>query len=168
MLSRKEDQTSQICSERMSKGYRSTNFIWKTEERITKAHLTMLEKLSGQDPVIQVSDNKRTLNRALKSTSLLADILPSSIEDFCELGSSLNESVRLVEIPSLGQTTSEIKEITPIFVIPGLNDYSESSLIRLAKKLIYPVFMVKLPSIRNEITIKELASLVLPVSSTWQ
>lgn len=161
MISKKEEPASQICIKRTAKGYHSTNFIWKTEERLTNENLTMLEKISGRDSVIQVSDNKKVSNHPSR---MLADILPSSIEDFCELGSSLNESVRLIELPSLGQKVTEVKEVTPLFIIPGLKDNSESSLGQLAKKLVYPVFLVKLPNRRKEVTIEELASLVLPVS----
>lgn len=69
-------------------------------------------------------------------------MLPTSLEAFIEHMDDAPIEPELVQITTLGP--SEIRELSPIFVIPGLSGHKE--LDEMVFELIYPTFWANLPS----------------------
>lgn len=162
VISKKNDSISDVCRSRFLQGYPSTNFIWQTDEILTSRSLNFIEYLSGQDPMIYVSDIKKN-SSSENQTEMLKKILPKTIEGFCSLGSSLQNETKLIELPTLGQKYSNVKNISPLIVIPGLNGNPEEVLEPFCKKLMYPCIVVKISNEEDE-SIQEIAASILPVS----
>lgn len=163
MISNKKiNEISDICISRTKKGYLSTHFIWEAEDVLINSTLTTLEKLVGRDSVIHIEDIKKSLNLTKNASRMLVDVLPSFVEEFYSLATSLSNEVRLFDLPSKGLTKSVIKEVPPLIVIPGLKNDPKSILLSLAKKLMYPVVCVQLPNL--DLSVEQLASFILPVS----
>ena len=162
VISQKKDGISEICKTRTSNGYLSTNFIWEAEDMLISRSLNFMEKLFGRDPIIHVADNKKSLDLTQNANRMLTEILPSSVEEFCKLGSTLDQDVHLYELPTKGLSKTEVKELSPLIVIPGLQTDARSSVLQFSKGLMYPMVCVQLPNL--QMTVEELASFILPVS----
>lgn len=126
--------------------------------------LNFMLKLCGEDFVFLASDGRNVIDEAEKTRRILMDTLPNSIETFCDLGSSLSEEVRLIELPNSGLKSSETKETSPIFILSGLQDDPKNIALPLSRKLMYPVYLVRLPNKADEFSVEKLGSAILSVS----
>lgn len=163
VISKRNDSISDVCAARSSQGFPTTNFIWETEEILTNRSLDLIEKVSGLDSVIHVSDVKKSSKLSENRSQALKEILPKKVEDFCEIGSHLQNEIKLIELPTLGQRNSEVKSVSPVIVIPGLEGNPENVLMPLCKKFMYPCFVAKFPT-EGQNSVQELAASLLPVS----
>ena len=70
----------------------------KRRSKADKISLNFIENISGQDFEIHVSDIIKDSNSSESQTEMLKKILPSTVEEICRLGSSLNNEIKLIEI----------------------------------------------------------------------
>lgn len=90
----------------------------------------------------------------------LSDLLPQTIEEFCEFGSSVSDTVQIIPLSTLSGNTN-FKEISPLIVIPGLESEPVKTIQSMVSNFLYPVACVKLPDMK--LSIPKMASFILPV-----
>lgn len=72
-------------------------------------------------------------------------LLPASLQQLTCLGDHLlSDTSCLVELPSLSPGYSVVKEVPPVFVIPGLQGLPSEVLQPLVQRLMYPVLCARL------------------------
>lgn len=160
IISKHEDPTAEICKSRTANNYISTNFIWNNDEILTDKALNFIEKIFGQEPIIQVYNIKKNDNSDHETKKFLAEILPKSIEEFCELRNP-NQEVKLTEMPTLAGKNLTATEVSPLIVIPGLQCNPEKFLLPLAKIFMYRLFYAQGS---DQYSVRDLAAALLPVS----
>ncbi|EEZ97866.2 fatty acid synthase [Tribolium castaneum] len=108
----------------------------------------------------RVSDSHQETTQSLFKKLTL--ILPNSLEDFIEETKSAPAKPQLIQLRTLGPR--EIRELAPVFIIPGLSGFKEMN--EMAFQLLYPTFCAVLPS--TPMPIKELAlDLVEQIKKVW-
>lgn len=73
--------------------------------------------------------------------------LPSSLEELAEFGQEIElcSSCSFEELSSRSPGYNFVREIPPLFVIPGLQGSSRRILSPLLRNVMYPTFCAKLP-----------------------
>ncbi|KAK6636857.1 hypothetical protein RUM43_010521 [Polyplax serrata] len=148
---------SEKCAQRNKSGFPSTNFIWKADVTDIDGYFESMAKLCGRDSIIHVTPP------ALLSTvdHRLSDLLPNSIDDFCAIGSSLQEHVEIVPLNTLaGSNTEDYREITPFIMVPGLKSEPVEMLQPFVANFLYPTAYVKIPDMN--LSIKQMVTFILP------
>lgn len=76
----------------------------------------------------------------------LDTFLPASIEELAAFGENLEmcSSCYLKEIPSLSPGKAFVKEVPPVFIIPGLQGPPSEVLKPLARQIMFPAICVML------------------------
>ncbi|XP_066149955.1 fatty acid synthase-like isoform X1 [Euwallacea fornicatus] len=97
----------------------------------------------------RVSDHKQENSQALLKK--LYQMLPKSLDELSEQVEEAPEEPELIQLITEGP--QEIRELIPLFIIPGLS--TEKEIEELAKHLLLPTFCAVLP--RKPFTLKELA-----------
>ncbi|KAJ9584285.1 hypothetical protein L9F63_021354, partial [Diploptera punctata] len=100
-------------------------------------------------PIVVVTEEKISTKRNKdQSLSKLDVFLPSSLEELLEFGQELEiySSCSMEELSSQSPGYNFVKEVPPVFIIPGLQGSTERILSPLLKNIIYPTFCAKLPS----------------------
>ncbi|CAG9765257.1 unnamed protein product [Ceutorhynchus assimilis] len=154
-----------ICQVRADAGYTTYNIQWLKE-------LEFGDVLSGLDNVLslkvknvlinndKVSDTKQESTQALFKK--LSQMLPSSPEELSEQIKEAPKEPELVQLVTEGPR--EIRELIPLFIIPGLN--TENEIEELARHLLLPTFCAVLPN--KPMGLKELAQkFVAQIRPIW-
>ena len=78
----------------------------------------------------------------------LDSLLPASLEELAALGGDMvmHSTCCFEELPSLSPGKSFVKEVSSVFIIPGLQGAPADTLKLLAKQIMFPVLCAKLPS----------------------
>ncbi|XP_069687554.1 fatty acid synthase-like isoform X2 [Periplaneta americana] len=108
--------------------------------------LSVLDQLLGmQDSVIIVQENRTQNSAPTNAGPALHMLLPASLQQLTCLGDHLlSDTSCLVELPSLSPGYSVVKEVPPVFVIPGLQGLPSEVLQPLVQRLMYPVLCARL------------------------
>lgn len=93
---------------------------------------------------------------------MLRDVLPSTVQDFCKLGESLGNTVRLTELPTMMGLNRVTNEIAPMIFIGGLQNDPVEVFQPVARNLLYPVFCLHIPNIK--MSLQKMVTFILPVS----
>lgn len=143
-----------ICQVRADLGFPTYNIDWLSE-------LEFADVLSGLDDILtlkvknilvnndKVSDSKQESTQALFKK--LTQMLPPSPEELGDQTDDAPDEPELIQLVTEGPR--EIRELVPLFIIPGLNTNQEIE--ELARSLLVPTFQAVLP--RSLMTLKELA-----------
>ncbi|KAL1508883.1 hypothetical protein ABEB36_003705 [Hypothenemus hampei] len=154
-----------ICQLRADAGYPIYNIQWLKELELGDALLSLDNILSIKAKNILINNDKLNDSKQETTQALfkkLTQMLPNSIEKLTEQTKDAPDEPDIIQLITEGP--QEIRELIPLFIIPGLN--TESEIEELASHLLMPSFCGILP--RTPTTLKELAEkFVEKIRAIW-
>ncbi|KAJ9584290.1 hypothetical protein L9F63_021359, partial [Diploptera punctata] len=149
-----------ICEKRHKEGFPALSVYWtkQSHENFNLLYsmrlLDSLLILSKYDPVIVIDEENHSCYKPVST------LLPISLNAVARFGEDLNSnSSWLVEMVSLSPGSKIIQGVPPVFLIPGLQGPPTEILEPLARKLMYPIFCVRIVEPKN--TVKETAAVLV-------
>ncbi|PSN47308.1 hypothetical protein C0J52_04414 [Blattella germanica] len=168
-----------ICEQRYREGFPALSIFW---DQLSQKHFDMKQTLyvlsrlvasKVRNPIIIATEKKLNTgesNRGLYFFLLfICKIIPSprtffptTIQSITRLGEDLvSNSEWLQELPSLSPGYRNIKTISPVFIIPGLQGSASEILKPLLQQLVHPVFCARI--LQPEKTITDAATILVKV-----
>ncbi|XP_016657076.1 fatty acid synthase isoform X4 [Acyrthosiphon pisum] len=140
-----------ICAELKSIGFNALNISWdgpSTEPKNTETILASLDFLlqnsntSESYSFICSKENNNTSKWSYQMNDLIANFFPESANELHLLNKKIAKEAGFIEVATRSPRLSQLKSVSPVFVIPGLKPKSIESFY---KQFFYPVFEAQYP-----------------------
>lgn len=175
-ISRNRDFVVKI---RQAPGVRAalTNIIWNADDNLISQSLDLMAPHFGKHPIISVDyagkkltskskkfvDTIQTINFYF-SARFLRDIIPETLDGYHRLGQSLKSLPDFVEIPTNSVRASDRPSVSPLFIIPGVEDDPVELVTPIIQnKAMYPAFVAHIPH-NGFVSVPNIASALIPVN----
>nr|QCW07585.1 fatty acid synthase 5 [Blattella germanica] len=147
-----------ICERRHREGLPALSVFWNQHGHKHfnfRRSLRILNRLITSKihtPVLIVTETSKKIEERNRGIPSLESFLPTTLMGVKNFGEDIEScSAWWEELPSLSPGYGEVKEIPPIFIIPGLQGPPAEILKPLTRNLMYPVFCSRLVEIGTSI-----------------
>lgn len=97
---------------------------------------------------IYIQCNKLFSGNQQRINDVIVNFLPGSLEELHLLNDKITKEACFIEVSTKSPRLSQLKSVTPVFVIPG---FKPKLLESFYKKIFYPAFEAQLPEQINSI-----------------